>query len=211
MANDPVEEGVNKDTEEKDKAAEALRIAKELEEKLTKKDPEPEPEPEPDIDPGELINTPDFKAKAKEVTGMTDAQVDFTIKTAQAAAAAGNSKAALAEVKLRHPDFVKYEKAIAAELKRYPPDKRGNTTIIEKLYYVERGKEAEKNMGKQPTNGNRQPIRGSGPTGNGLDSGSRNSDGTLDDEERYVARKMGISEKDYAKSKATKLINDLIE
>lgn len=205
---DPVEEEVQK--EEVDKAAEALRIAKELEEKLVKKE---EPASEIDVDPAELLNSPDFKAKAKEATGMTDAQVEFTIKTAQAAASAGNAKAAMAEVKLRHPDFNKHEKAIEAELKNYPSDKRGNATIIEKLYYVERGKEAEKNGGRKPVAGGGMPIRGGGsPTGSGFENdGNRGGDGALTDEERYVAKRMNISEKDYAKSKGTKLVNDLIE
>lgn len=210
---DPIEKAIEGEEGNVDKAAEALKIAKELEEKL-KNQPDPAAEEQPDIDPAELINTADFKAKAKETTGMTDAQIEFTIRTAQAAASAGNAKAALAEVKIRHPDFVKFEKAITAELKQYPPDKRGNAVIIEKLYYVEKGKEAEK-MPNKGSNGNgsgRQPIRGNGsPTGQGLDNGNRGESNSLDDDERYVARKMGITEKDYAKSKTTKLINDLIE
>jgi hypothetical protein len=201
---DPVEEEVIKD-----KAEEALRIAKELEEKM-----KPAPvEEEPEIDPATLINSPDFKAKAKEATGMTDAQVDFVIRTASVAAAAGNEKAALAEVKIRHPDFQKFEASITAELKSYPADKRGNAAIIEKLYYVEKGKEAEKNPGRI-TVPSRQPIRGSGPTGQGLDNGSHEKTGgveSLDDEERFVARKMGLTAAQYAKSKTTRLVNDLIE
>jgi hypothetical protein len=208
--NDPVEEEVKKEGEEVDKAAEALRIAKELEEKLKKPITE-EPVDQTDIDPAELLNDPNFKAKAKETTGMTDAQVEFTIRTAQAAASAGNAKAALAEVKLRHPDFAKHEKAIMLELKNYPSDKRGNATIIEKLYYVERGKEYEKNNGTKPAVGG-MPIRGGNPTGQGLDNdGGRGGNGSLTEEERYVAKRMNISEKDYTKSKGTKLINDLIE
>lgn len=192
-------------------AAEALKIAKELQEKLGKSE---ESAPEPiDIDPATLINSPDFKAKAKEATGMTDQQIDFVIKTVGVATAGANETAAVAQVKANHPgDFSKFEKAIKEELKGYPPDKRGNAAIIEKLYYVEKGKEAEKGGSK---GGNqRPPVRtNSGPTGSGLERGSRGDNGSeaLDDEERFVARKMGIKDVDYAKAKTTKLINDLIE
>jgi hypothetical protein len=202
---DPINKAVG------EKADEALRIAKEIEDKLNNPPP-PKEEPEPDVDPATLINSPDFKTKAKETTGMTDAQVDFVIKTANVASANANETAAIAEVRSRHPDFAKHEAAIKAELKQYPLDKRGNQAIVEKLYYVEKGKDAEKNPGRSD-NGGRMSLRGSGPTGQGLDNGGRGKSGSesLDDEERYVARKMGIKEIDYAKAKTTKLVNDLIE
>lgn len=206
---DPVAEEIAKG-EESNKAAEALRIARELEEKL--KNASTNEAANDDVDPAELINSPDFKEKAKIATGMTDAQVEFVIKTANVASANANAESALLKVSAKHRDFAQFEKAIAAELKLYPLDKRGNATIIEKLYYVEKGKHAEKN-GSRENAGGRPPIRGGGVTGEGLERGNSGGTGadSLDNEERYVARKMGVSEKDYAKSKTTKLINDLIE
>ncbi len=201
---DPIEEATNG---LEDKANEALKIAKELEEKINSNKKE---EVVPDIDETTLINSPDFKAKAKELTGMTDAQVDFVVKTAGAASAQGNQRAAVAEVRGRHPDFSKFEEKINNELKQYPPEKRGNPEIIEKLYYVEKGRDAEKNNGRD--SGNRPTIRGSGPSGQGLNhDDSRGGNEALSDEEKYVARKMGIPESEYNRSKGTKLIHELAD
>lgn len=201
---DPIE----KSLEEKDleaKAAEALKIAKELEDKV--KASKPVEEEVPEIDPADILHSPEFRAKAKEATGMTDAQIDFVVKTAAAASASSNSSTAIEKVAAAHPgDFDRYRAAIEKELQRYPAEKRGNKEIIEKLYYVEKGKDAEKNNGRS----NRPTIRGSsGPTGTGLNGSDGRGGNDLSDDEHKIAQKYGMTDKEYQDVKGEKQIHKL--
>lgn len=201
---DPIE----KSLEEKDlesKAAEALKIAKELEDKVRAS--KPVEEEVPDVDPADLLHSPEFRAKAKEATGMTDAQIDFVVKTAAAASANSNSSTAIEKVAAAHPaDFGRYRTAIEKELQKYPAEKRGNKEIIEKLYYVEKGKDSEKNNGR---NNSRSNIRSNGPTNTGLNNDDNNHTSELSDDERRVARKYGMSDKEYQDVKGEKQIDKL--
>jgi hypothetical protein len=193
MPNDPVADALK--TPE-GQAAEALRIAKELEDKLNKA---------PDVTPP-VPNSKDYRDRVKAETGMTDAQIDFMENTARAASAGANEAAAMATVKSKHPgDFDKFEKDIREELASYDIARRTDPNLVEKVYHMVKGKAMDKNP-KNPA----PPIRGGNPADTGLDNGGGSGGPeALDDQERYVARKMGLSEKEYAQAKGTKLIHEL--
>jgi hypothetical protein len=195
MPNDPVADALKTPEAQ---AAEALRIAKELEDKLNRS-------PESNgstLDP----NSPEFREKLKTETGMTDKQIDFVQSTAIAASANANASAALAELKSKHPDFEKFEKSFMEELKNYPLVKQGDVKLLEKIYYMEKGKAGPVVTPRNPA----APLRGGGfDTGLGSNDNGGGGPETLTDQERYVARRMNVSEKDYARAKTTTLIHEL--
>lgn len=194
----PEEQKVLDDKKIADTAAEALRIASELEEKLNRNNTE---KPKP----GELD-----REAIRTATGLNDKAIDFVVTASAAASAESNARSARATVKEAKKDFVQYEKDIDKELELYPVEKRGNVEIVEKVYYFIKGKAQDKGGNGS---GSRVEIRGGGnPVDQGLGDGGGGGDGgagSLSKEESYVARKMGLSPEDYSKSKSTTFVHEL--
>jgi hypothetical protein len=112
----------------------------------------------------------------------------------------------------KKPDIENYRKEIEAELAIYPQERR-TPDVMEKIYFMVRGKKLDsKPPEKKPESGTRvvdsKVSRGPGYSGAepGL-SGSGGADDSkgeeeLSDVEKFVAAKLGVSDKDYQTSKA---------
>jgi hypothetical protein len=109
----------------------------------------------------------------------------------------------------KHKDLDKYKKEIEAELSIYPASAR-TPAIMEKVYFMVKGKHAESQPAPDPKATPRNPTTrvssGPGYSGSdpGLPAGGTQEEGTeenLDDREKFVASKLGVTEKDYAKSR----------
>jgi hypothetical protein len=110
----------------------------------------------------------------------------------------------------KHKDIDKYKKEIEAELAIYPQHQR-TPEIMEKIYYFTKGKHADSQpvTPPAPTPGTPRTRVSSGPGYSGAEPGLPAGGGgegggeeeSLNETEKFVAQKMGISEKDYAKSR----------
>lgn len=109
----------------------------------------------------------------------------------------------------KKPDIEAYRKEIEAEASIYPPERR-TPEIMEKIFYMVKGRRADSKPAAAPgkTPPETKVTRGPGYTGNeaglserrgGSEEGAEGE--ALDDKEKFVAEKLGISEVDYAKSK----------
>lgn len=157
------------------------------------------------------------REKIKAETGFTDAQVDFHLRTTAAAAASGRKYEIFTDMEDKHKDFKDFRKAINKELEAYPPEQHGDPVLIEKIYFMEKGKAGSKAPppGGAPRGGNaneagRQRVaagyNGFEPSGGG-DGGGGSS--VLVGEEKELARNMGISEAAWNKAKASRAVKDL--
>ena len=111
-------------------------------------------------------------------------------------------------------DIETYRKEIEEELKLYPPHQQ-TPAILEKIYYFVKGKHADSKPADppKPAAGGGAPgtrvVSGPGYSGNdpgvGGGAGARGGEGgedkPLNDLEKFVASKLGVSEKDYAKAR----------
>jgi hypothetical protein len=111
----------------------------------------------------------------------------------------------------KKPDFETLKKDIEKEASLYPIERR-TPEIMEKIYYMVRGQKADsKPVVKdtmKPNSVERSRITGGpGYTGNEPGMGGAGEkdeaekDEVLDDREKFVASKLGITEKEYAKSR----------
>lgn len=110
----------------------------------------------------------------------------------------------------KHKDLDKYKKEIEAELAIYPQNQR-TPVIMEKIFYFVKGKHADSQPAtpQTPASGTPRTRVSAGPGYSGaepgLPAGGGGEGGTeeeaLNDKEKFVAEKLGISEKDYAKAR----------
>lgn len=104
-------------------------------------------------------------------------------------------------------DFKDLKKEIDEEVKFYPPERR-TPEMMEKIYYYVRGRHADsKPQTKTPaTPPTTRVSSGPGYTGTEPNLGSRDTGGEgeedkLSEVESFVAKKLGVSEKDYARAR----------
>lgn len=110
----------------------------------------------------------------------------------------------------KHKDLDKYKKEIEAEIALYPQHQR-TPGMMDKIYYFVKGKHADSQpaatLTPKPNEPRTRVSAGPGysgadpglPAGGGGEGGSEEE--TLDEKEKFVASKLGISEKDYAKAR----------
>lgn len=105
--------------------------------------------------------------------------------------------ASVNSLKTTHPDINQYTDEVRAFLKRrYPPQQHGDPKLIEEAYYYAKGK-GIKNIVKKAVDSSRRNAQVVRPAGS---SQSRSQGGakTLTPEQKELARKSGMSEKEYA-------------
>lgn len=177
-----------------------------------------------ETEPAKGLSSADLREQIKEQTGMTDSQIDFTLNTANNAAlnAAGPAMAELAIANMYRdkPDFKEFEKDVRDELEKYPLAKRGDKELIEKIYFMSKGKRMSTTSTSKSTNHRPENPRGavnkrivsdggiSDRDLGGADNGRADSK-ELTQAEKTVARKMGLSEKEYARAKNETIIANL--
>lgn len=195
------------ETPSADPAAEALRILQEMQQ-VTPKTTEV---------PKHVPSYADVREKIKEETGWTDAQVDFHLRSVSAAAAPAKKAEVFTDLEEKFSDFKDLKKSINKELESYPPESHADPVLLEKIYWMERGKK----MSTPPTTTKPAAPKASeerpriAPGYNGFESGSDTGGGggsgaaALVGEEKELARRMGISEDKWNKSKSSRVIKDL--
>lgn len=179
--------------------AEAIKITKEIKEKLDKGDTPA------------LPTASEFVERIKQETGMTDPQIAFVTNVVQNGMAPVKETLAKNELRAEFEDFKDHEKAIDAELAQYDAVKRGDKSLIRKIYFMTKGEAVTKNPPKKDvvvdSTVTRERISGAGePSATSLGGGSPGGGTKLSDEEKVTARKMGVSESDYQKWKGTTII-----
>lgn len=186
------------------------RILKEVNEKL----PTPE-KPGPTKDQiREMIRTK---------TGLSDEGInwvmDFNRNTVTEAMAPIQQKLAFGDLKTSKasspfPVTDEIEKGIKEELKGYPVSAHGDSVLLEKIYWIEVGKAAAR--GAKPSSPKTEtttPVVGrrivsDNPNPAGNNGNAAKSSGTkLTDEEKSIAKKMGVPEAEYEKYKGSPAIS----
>lgn len=189
-------------------------LLKDIQTKVTPKEPQvPAPSQE------------QVREMIKEKTGLSDAGVDWVIQmnreSVTAAVAPLQEKMAWSELRTakssgQYPVTPEIEKAMKEELKQYPVHLQGDSVLLEKVYAMSVGQLAIKGTLPKP---NADPARSDNPVirrtivnnnpapaGNNPSNPAASPESKLSDQERVVAKKMGISAADYAKSKANPVV-----
>jgi hypothetical protein len=148
----------------------------------------------------------DQRAGLQKRLGFTDEQMAAHEEMLLRSQAPVIERTAWASVE-KKADIDTYRSEMEKELSIYPQERR-TPELMDKIYYYVRGKHSESKPKDEPKKGPTVETRISrGPGYDGMSPGTggreeaaaTNED--LDDREKFVAAKMGISEKDYAKSR----------
>lgn len=106
-------------------------------------------------------------------------------------------------------DIETYRKELQDELAIYPPERR-TPEIMEKLYFMLKGRRAESKPADKPAANSGEPktrisggpgYNGSDPSLGGREGATEDEDDKLSETETFVARKLGVPEKEYARAK----------
>lgn len=161
--------------------------------------PPPPPAPAPTADPVEEV--------AKK-TGWTKEQAREHVILEQ-------TQSAWDQVSKAHPDMDKYKDLMNKELSSYPPEVRRNPVLLEKVFYLAKGISLEKEAKNAPPRNDSTPpparrISQPFPGREGGQGGSSDTPAPkLTDEEKIYAKRLGISEEDYERSKGKRNIRDV--
>lgn len=186
-----------------------MDVLKEIQDKVSKL---PKGDEKPEAAVPITPNYSNRRAELQKSLGYTDQQMAAHEEMIMRAQAPVIERTAWSHIEKR-PDIETYRKEIEAELAIYPQERR-TPDILEKVYYMVRGKHADTKPAAPAKGGSREDVRvsrGPGYTGAepGLASGSEEKGGEgeeLDDKEKYVVSKLreggiDITDKDYAKSR----------
>jgi hypothetical protein len=170
----------------------------------------------------------------KEKTGFTDAQLDVVEQMNAAQASHSSKKVAELEAKVVWNDFEKemggkidpvIDKIMKDELKNYDVSAQGDKVLLQKVYYMSLGIQADKekkarkadpNANDKLTESEKVERRTIVETNRGsvqsLEQGGKKGGGNLADslteDEKAMSTRMGIKHEDYAKSKQSKIVGD---
>ena len=170
----------------------------------------------------------------KEKTGFTDAQLDVVEQMQAATATHSSKKVAELQEQVSWNAFEKerggkidptIEKIMKDELKAYSIEDRGDKVLLEKVYYMSLGiqadkvakaKKADPNAGDKLNDSDKVERRTIVETNKGsvtgLESGTKKGGGNLVDslseDEKAMSAKMGIRAEDYAQAKQSKIVGE---
>ena len=158
-----------------------------------------------------------IRENIKEQTGWTDAQLDFHQNSMVNAVAPLQEQISWMGLEKKFPDLPKYREAMDKELADgYSPAQKANPAILEKVYYLAKGKTMESRPtppSHQPAPQNPGSTRRMAPAYPGFSGGSdpsgRAPSTTLTEEQKVYARNLGISEERYKAAMATKKVREL--
>lgn len=157
----------------------------------------------------------------KEKTGYTDEQVDFHFNSLAEAMAPMREQMSWMTLEKKFKDIPELKAEMEEELKAYPATMRGDPVLMEKVYFMSKGKKMSNQPTPQPT-----PQRQPTPQPNvvsrrvandypGFSPSSDNSSGggrqvQLSNEQRELSRRMGIKEEDYIEYMDRKPVRDFL-
>lgn len=178
-----------------------VEVLKEIREKLDKVK-----EPPKDTEVPKQPTYADERASLQKRLGFTDEQMRAHEETIIRSQAPQIEATGWASLEKKH-DLDKYRAEIAEELKLYPQERR-DPVIMEKIYHMVKGKHADSQPPKKDEPKTERVRSGPGYDGGGPGMPSGGGDGStagddekLSDVEKMVAAKLGVNEKDYAKSR----------
>lgn len=187
------------------------QVTKVLEELKAKLDNPPEVKAAPSSQPSQPSWT-EMREEMKKKMGFNDEQMDAHEQSILSKQAPVVEELGWMKLKERK-EFTKFEKEIREELAMYPPQNR-TPVVMEKIYLMVRGKHADDvpaNPGSpKPAGGvsGREVVRTRvAPAYSGTETGiaGGSSEGTpeeeLTEQEQFVASKLGVDTKEYAKAR----------
>lgn len=159
----------------------------------------------------------------KEKTGYTDEQVDFHFNSLAEAMAPMREQMSWMTLEKKFKDIPDLKSEMEEELKAYPAAMRGDPVLMEKVYFMSKGKKMSNQPTPQPTP-QRQPTPqpsgnvvsrrvandypGFSPSTDGSAGGGRQVQ--LSNEQRELSRRMGIKEEDYIEHMDRKPVRDFM-
>ena len=163
-----------------------------------------------------------IREQIKERTGMTDAQIDFyeqsTRQAVTSAVAPLQEKLAWSELRQEFGEIdADIKEEMEKELKQYPPNMRGDSVLLRKVYKLAAYDKLAANKSKQPAAPvmednviSRRIVSPSIGSSQSLSSNAGQSTVRLsDDEKKMVQRYFGGDVKSYMKHKNTDRIEEL--
>lgn len=149
----------------------------------------------------------DQREADRKALGFTEEQMQAHERGIARAQAPVIESTAWAKLEKR-PDIDMFRKEIETELSIYPQERR-TPDLVEKVYYMVKGRRADSKPVADPKKGAPDVRVSRGPGYTGADPGLTGKgaddqgadDNVLDDREKFVAEKLGVTEADYAKSK----------
>lgn len=160
--------------------------------------------------PATPSNPADEMERLKAETGLTEEQIRYQQQLLANAVAPVQEKMAWMDLQTRFPDLQKFKAEMDKELKDgYSPMQKANPVILEKVYYLVKGRTMSQTPTPQPPPPTRTRIAGFPGSQPGGDSSNRGGAAVLTDEEKQYARVAGISEDQYRKAKGSKYVRDL--
>ena len=159
----------------------------------------------------------------KEKTGYTDEQVDFHFNSLAEAMAPMREQMSWMTLEKKFKDIPDLKTEMEEELKAYPAAMRGDPVLMEKVYFMSKGRKMSSQPTSQPTP-QRQPTPqpsgnivsrrvandypGFSPSTDGSAGGGRQVQ--LSNEQRELSRRMGIKEEDYIEHMDRKPVRDFL-
>lgn len=149
-----------------------------------------------------------IREQIKERTGWTDDQIDFHQQSMINAVAPLREQMSWMQLEKSHPDLSRYKDAMEKELADgYTPAQRSDPRILEKIYYLAKGRAMEQQPpSSRPAGQAPKPAPAYQGMGGGTDTGSRPSDSGLTAEQKEYARRLGVGEEAYKKSIGVKTV-----
>lgn len=158
----------------------------------------------------------------KNATGLSDGGIDwvmnFNREAVSGAVAPLAEKVAWSELRAQkagsaYPITAEIEKEMKEELESYPVEKRGDPVLLEKVHRLAIGtlqmkspKPAAKTPEPNPVIGRRIVTNNPPPAGGSGANEIKTKTAVLTDDEKSIARKMGVSEVDYLAHKGNPAI-----
>lgn len=187
---------------------ETVEILKKIDEKLTKQEP---------AGPTQQELYQQKRERLKEQFGWNDAQVDLHEAEQREAMAPIKEELAWTKIKSEQPNLTpEIEAEMKAELSQYPAHSRADKALIEKVFYMALGKQRSFNRHSETKNNGREDmgeevvsrrVVSSGGSSVGLSTQRTTRAAKISEEERQYARKMKMTEEDYAKYRDNQYID----
>lgn len=171
---------------------EALKALKDIQERVGQGRPQPEA----------VSDATKIREQIKEQTGWTDEQIDFHQQSVSNAVSGVQEQVSWMQLERSHPDVAKYKEAMQKELADgYLPHQKANPQILEKVYYLAKGRAMESNPPSSRPAGQQPRVA---PSYQGMRSGtdgeSRPPETTLTDEQKAAAKFLRVPEEKYKRS-----------
>ncbi len=154
-----------------------------------------------------------YREQIKDQTGWTDAQIDFNQQSIANTVAPIQAELSWMKVEKAHPDLPKYKELIEKELADgYTDIAKANSIIIEKAYYLAKGRAMENQPpSSRPADNPPKPRIAPGYPGfqQGMDGSGRPNETAINAEQHEYAKRLGVPDEAYLRASKTKNVQEL--